>query len=110
MAANGCPYSSSKKKIATLKIVKRTEKDILTKLIPCDFSRLYEFDPNYSCKLHLKSSVHCNNILHKSQNLKSDFQNEILAKLQKDQVNLWKLIFEKEAVEVYRILFSINEN
>lgn len=34
----------------------------------------------------------------------------MLVKLQKDQVSLWKLIFEKEQVEANKILFYIQEN
>jgi hypothetical protein len=44
---HGSPYSVSQKKITTMKLVNKTEKDLSIKEIPYNFSKLYEFDPCY---------------------------------------------------------------
>lgn len=72
--STGCPYSTSKKKIAIMKIVKRTERDIVAKDVPCDFSALYNFDPDYGNKLNLKYSVHTKNVLYVGRSLEKDFK------------------------------------
>lgn len=72
--AFNCPYSVSKKDIARISIVKRTEKDITTKDIVFDISSLYNYDFDYATKLNLKTTVHTKKAILVRKTLETDFK------------------------------------
>lgn len=72
--SSNCPYSVSKKDIARISIVKRTEKDITSKDIAFDISSLYNYDFEYATKLNLKTTVHTKKAVLVRKTLEADFK------------------------------------
>jgi hypothetical protein len=64
-----------------MKLVSKTEKDLLIKEIPYNLRKLFEFDPSYSKRIKFQCPVHTTNILYINNAMGEDQKNEMKTKL-----------------------------